>query len=430
MSSKKMTCVVIGCGDRGMRVYAGMDQKYPDRMQVVACADPDPDKIAKMQREHGVAPEMCFKNGEELLAKGKLADVAIIATLDKDHYKYAIPAMKMGYHLLLEKPVSPIASECVEIAETAKKYDRHVVVCHVLRYTPFYRKVKEVIDSGVIGEVVNIQAVEPVGYWHQAHSFVRGNWRNSIETSPMIMQKCCHDFDIFVWLTGKKCKKVSSFGSIHEFKAEKAPEGATKRCLDGCPYFETCPFSVKKIYMDRLAEGHTDWPVSVVCTDATEEKLDKALREGPYGRCVYYCDNDVVDHQVVNMLMEDDSTINFTMCAFNRDMDRRITVMGTKGMIYGDIGKETVDVRVFGTTDYDRINVAENMDDDSGHSGGDIGLMKDFIDLITEGKVASGITSVDVSLESHYIALAAEESRVNEGKVVDLSEFVANSLKQ
>ncbi|MDD6265916.1 MAG: Gfo/Idh/MocA family oxidoreductase [Clostridia bacterium] len=429
MANKKTTCVIIGCGDRGMRVYASLIKTYPDKMEIVACAEPDPDKRQKMIDEYKLSKDACFENGEALLEKGKLADVCIITTLDKDHYKYAVPAMKMGYHLLLEKPVSPVVGECVEIAETAKKYGRYVVVCHVLRYTPFYRKIKEIVDSGKIGDIISVQAIEPVGYWHQAHSFVRGNWRNSVETSPMILQKCCHDFDIFVWLMGKKCKSVSSFGSTSVFKPDTAPEGAKERCLDGCPYYDTCNFSVKHIYQDRLRDGHDEWPVSVVCTNPTKEKLEKALREGPYGRCVYHCDNDVVDHQVVNLLMEDNSTVNFTMCAFTKDMDRRITLMGTKGMLYGDIGHASVDVRLFGDHEPEKIDVSKYMTEDSGHSGGDSGLMKDFIELITEGKIAPGITSVDVSLESHYIALAAEESRINGGQVVNIADFIEKNNK-
>lgn len=423
MENKKLTIAVIGCGDRGMNVYAAMEEKYPDRLKVVACADINPAKRALMQKRHGITDENCFETGEELLAKEKLADALVIATLDRDHYKYAIPAMKKGYHLLLEKPVSPDLKECLEIAKVAKEYDRKVVVCHVLRYTAFYRKIKEFLDEKIIGDVVTIQAIEPVAYWHQGHSFVRGNWRNSDETSPMILQKCCHDLDIFVWLTDKSVKSVSSFGSLHEFKPEKAPEGASKYCLDGCPYIDTCLYSAKKQYLAQIESGDDKWPVNVVMTNPTVENVTEALKTGPYGRCIYHCDNNVVDHQVVNLLMDDGVTVNFTMTAFTKNMFRRLSIMGTKGEINADMEDNIIRVQRFGIEEDIKIDVNTLTDDLSGHQGGDTALMSDFIDLILDNKVAPGITSVDVSLESHYAALAAEASRLDCGKVINLDEF-------
>ena len=254
-----------------------------------------------------------------MLAQPRLADVMVVATMERQHVGHAIPALRKGYHILMEKPISPDLDQCREILKGEKECPGRVIVCHVLRYTAFYNQLKELISGGRIGDVVSVCANENVGYWHQAHSFVRGNWRNSRESTSMILQKPCHDMDILTWLLGKRCKAVSSFGGTQLFKAERAPEGAALRCLDGCKAKENCPFDAEKIYITSPKTGrvHGDsWITSVLSVENTVESTYKALREGPYGRCVYHCDNDVVDHQQTNLLMEDGSTVSFTMCAF------------------------------------------------------------------------------------------------------------------
>ena len=221
---KKLTIALAGLGNRGKDAYAPVTKLFPEEMEIVAIADIDPAKVEEVAKNYNVAPEKCFSSAEELIAQDKLADVMFITTQDRQHVAQAIPALRKGYDLLLEKPISPDLDECREIVKVAKECDRKVVVCHVLRYTPFYTKLKEILDEGTIGDIVSVMAIENVGYWHQAHSFVRGNWSNSNETSPMILQKCCHDMDLYLWLTGKTCKSVSSFGSTYLFKEENAPE--------------------------------------------------------------------------------------------------------------------------------------------------------------------------------------------------------------
>ena len=278
-------------------------------------------------------------------------------------------------------------------------------------------------SSGVLGQIVAIQAIEPVMYWHQAHSFVRGNWRRSDETSPMILQKCCHDLDIFVWLTGKRVESVSSVGSLSFFKEENAPKNSADRCTD-CPVEKDCPYSAVQIYLrNNVKNGNRGWPVSVVCPDADEEKLMDALKTGPYGRCVFRCDNDVVDHQAVNLLMEDGVTVNFTMCAFTKPGSRKIRVMGTMGELEGDFDLNKITVMPFGDEDY-TVDTSTSVECPGGHGGGDAGLVRDFISFMATGEKAEGITSVDVSLESHYAALAAEKSRINGGESVRISDFI------
>ena len=232
MNQKKITMVIAGLGGRGHDIYSNYGLEHPQDMQVVAVADPRQDRLDIVKREWGLDDSQCYNTAEELFAKERMADVAVIATQDQQHVAHAEAALRAGYHLLLEKPVAVDIEGCLEVLRMAQKYKRHVVVCHVLRYTPFYNTIKQYIDAGRIGDVVTIQAMEQVGYWHHAHSYVRGNWRRKEDSSPMILAKCCHDMDILIWLTGKRAQHVSSFGNNYLFNEAHAPEGAAMRCMD------------------------------------------------------------------------------------------------------------------------------------------------------------------------------------------------------
>ena len=422
-----VTFAIAGFGDRGS-TYASMEKQFPDKMKVVAVADLDPAKVEKARNLYHIPEENCFSSAEEMLEQDRLADVMVVSTMDRQHVGHAIPALRKGYHILLEKPISPELSKCRELLEVASQCPGKIIVCHVLRYTVFYNTLKDLIQSGRIGDVVAICANENVGYWHQAHSFVRGNWRNSTQTSPMILQKSCHDMDILTWLLGKRCKAVSSFGSTQLFKPERAPEGAALRCLDGCKVKDTCPFDAEKIYITSpktgLATGDS-WISSVLSVEHTLESTYKALREGPYGRCVYHCDNDVVDHQQTNLLMEDGSTISFTMCAFTENCYRTFKAMGTKGELEADMKSNLIHVRVFGQEE-EIIDVGKLSSDLKGHGGGDSGIVEDFLNmLLTDSQPNQRTTTLEHSMESHFIALAAEESRLAGGKVIHLETFKA-----
>lgn len=427
--SKKVTVAIAGLGGRGKDTYAQCVKLFPEQMEIVAVADISKEKVEAVAAEHNIPSNMCFSSAEELIEQEKLADVLFLCTQDRQHVPQAIPALKKGYHILLEKPISPLLDECREIVKVANEYNRQVSVCHVLRYTPFFQKIKEIITSGKIGEVISIQAIENVAYWHQAHSFVRGNWRRADETSPMILAKCCHDMDILIWLMDKKCTKVSSFGDLSFFKKDKAPKGSTAMCLGGCAVKETCPYDAEKIY---LTNNHTGlipcgpkWPNNIVALNPTTESITEALKTGPYGRCVFHCDNDVVDHQVVNLEMEDKSTVNFTMCAFTNKCSRHIKVMGTMGEIDASMETNIIQLSEFGK-DSEFIDVNKLASDLSGHGGGDNRLVLDFINLVqSETSLGTALTSVNRSVESHFIALAAEESRLNGGKSIDLNEFAS-----
>lgn len=403
-----MKIAVLGLGQRGTLYADIVRDKRPD-CQIVAVCDTQPYRLSKAKEFYGIPDEYLFSDEESFFAKGKLADILFICTMDRAHYRQAVRAVELGYDVLLEKPISPTEEECKEIVATAKKYGRKMAICHVLRYTPFYSEMKTRIARGDIGRVITVSQTENVAYWHQAHSFVRGNFRNSQEASPMILQKCCHDLDIIRWLVDKPCKSVSSFGSLSYFTGENAPDGATERCLD-CKV--DCIYNAPNWY--KTARGK-DWYVG---KRLGIENIDEGMRVLPHGRCVFKCDNDVVDHQVVNMLFEDGATAQLTMTAFSQETHRTIHIHGTKGEIVGDMEDGYFDVIVFGKGT-ERFDITKLGIDLSGHGGGDIQLVDDFIDYVQErGDVR---TPVDVSLESHLMAFMAEKSRKSGGQVCNIS---------
>lgn len=425
MNERKVTVAVAGCGSRG-NAYAEACALLKDKVEIVACADIVPDKLERFGEKYNVPEERRFNSAEEMLEKEKLADVMFICTLDNHHYCLAIPALRKGYHLLLEKPASPVPSECVEIAKVANEENRHVIVCHVLRYTPYFRKLKSIIDSGILGDIMTIQANEETVYWHQAHSFVRGNWRNKEETSPILLQKCCHDMDIFLWLTGKHCIGVSSFGALSHFKKECAPEGSTERCNEGCALYETCPYSVKNCYLNNVDRGAFGWPMDVVSQDPDPVKYRETLKTSKYGRCVYHCDNTVYDHEVVNLLLEDDLFVSFNVCAFTSEGGRGIHIMGTKGDLKANTENKEIKVHVFGKEPEYIDSSAET--DQFGHGGGDYVLVKELVDLLS-GEDSNISTSIDNSIESHLVALAADQSAVENGRMITLKEYTESVSK-
>lgn len=423
---KQLTVAIAGLGSRGLDTYAQCVKRFPEKMAITAVADPRPERVALAVEQFGLKPEQCYTSVEEMLKQPRLADILFVCTQDRQHVGHAIPAMGKGYHILLEKPISPELAECREILRVAEETNRQVIVCHVLRYTPFYNKLKELLDAGTVGDIVCVQHVENVRYHHHAHSYVRGNWRRSDETSPMIMAKCCHDLDILLWLTGKHCKSVSSFGSTYLFRAGKAPEGAAKRCLDGCKVKENCPYDAEKIYLTNpgmgVAAGNTGWPCNILEPHPTVKNITAALKNGPYGRCVYACDNNVVDHQVVNMEMEDGSSMQMTMSAFTAHGGRYSKIMGTHGEITADLHKNQIWVMPYGGTDY-CIDVRKIATDLDGHAGGDTRMVEEFLDMVS-GRIQPTVrnTSLRDSMESHFMALAAELSRVENGRRVTIAE--------
>lgn len=412
-----ITAVVIGAGARG-RVYADYAKSHPSEIRIVGVAEPDAARRARFERDYGLKESECFPDWRQALEGPRMADAAIICTMDALHYAPCMAAIRQGYHILLEKPMSPNARECVEMQRAAEARGVTLAVCHVLRYTPFYSKLKELIDAGEIGEVQVLEQTEHVCYWHQAHSFVRGNWRSAEETCPMILAKCCHDLDILGWLAGSPCRALDSFGRLSHFNAAHAPEGAPERCLDGCPHSGSCPYYAPKLYLTE----DVGWPTDTISVDSSLAARTEALRRGPYGRCVYRCDNDVVDHQVVSMEFENGTAATLTMSAFSPRMTRTLRIMGTKGMLEGDMDRSLVTLQPFGG-EVQTFSTAAQAGNAYGHGGGDTGLMRDFVLQVQGG--GERRTSARQSLQSHLMAFAAEAARL-ECRRIELEPFSAS----
>ena len=421
----KKKVILIGAGGRGYTYTNIMKDNFSDYYEVVAVAEPINERRNYIKEKHSLPDEMCFTTWEPLLAMPKLADIALICTMDRDHVAPALAAIEVGYDLMLEKPAGATPEECRAIQRAAEKKGVFVLICHVLRFTKFFMALKNIVDSGKIGRVMNIQAIEAVNNIHQSHSFVRGNWRNSDESSPMILQKTCHDFDIISWILGKKCKRVQSFGSLSHFTRENAPADAPEYCIEGCPHADTCYYNAVKLYTGTHNRSGWFQNAATKKFNPTPEDCEKAARETDYGKCVYKCPNNVVDRQVVNLEYEDGTVVSFTMSAFNKG-GRNIRIMGTDGELSGNAGDNFVSLYSFATEQTEKIDLDSGFLDDSilsGHGGGDAGIIKALKDLI-EGIPNKSICDIAESCDNHMISFAAEESRLT-GKVVDLDEFSA-----
>jgi len=388
-------------------------------MKVVGVAEPRDFYRQNVVAKHAIPAEHTFTDWRQAAERPRFADAVIVATQDAMHRAPAEAFARRGYHVLLEKPMAPSAADCRAIVAAVKEAGVLFGVCHVMRYTRYTQCLKQLLDAGRIGELVSVQHLEPVGYWHQAHSFVRGNWGNEARSSCMLLAKSCHDLDWLSYVVGRPCRKVSSFGNLKHFRADQKPAGSGDRCLD-CAVEPACPYSAKKIYLGRVAVGHTGWPVDVVSPDTSVEAVTRALREGPYGRCVYACDNDVVDHQVVNLEFEGGATAAFTMTAFTKADHRQTRLFGTRGQITGD--GVTLKVFDFLTDTEEVINTETSADGSllSGHGGGDFGLMQAFIRAVATGDRRHILSGPDETLESHLMVFAAEQAR-HEQRVLGIS---------
>ncbi len=410
--NKPVTAIVLGAGVRG-NVYAGYAIKNPKELNIISVAEPLEFKINKFSKAHKIPKEQQFVTWEHVFERPKFADAVIITTPDALHYGPAMKALEMGYDVLLEKAIAQTWGECSDILEQQRKTGKIVAVCHVLRYAPYFIKMKEIINLGKIDDLVSVQHFEPVGYEHMAHSFVRGNWRNTKESSPMLLSKSCHDTDILRWMIGKPCKKVSSFGSLKLFKSKNAPVGSTERCTDGCAVEASCPYSALRIYArNKTYLGHID------LKKYNYKNIVEKLKTGPYGRCVYHCDNDVVDHQIINMQFEDDITASFSMEAFTSYSGRRTRIMGTMGDITGDMNSFTVfDFRTKEKKHWTAKDINEGMYAGQGHGGGDMRLARDFVRAVHLQDSSVLTSTIEASMESHLIGFQAEKSRLEGGKL-------------
>ncbi|MGA2621079.1 MAG: Gfo/Idh/MocA family oxidoreductase [Thermoguttaceae bacterium] len=416
-----LTIACLGCGARA-QTYAELATRRPERFQIVAGADPQPQRVAKLARLAGRADFRGFAGGDELLAAGRLADVMIVATPDSQHYEHCRGALQAGYHVLLEKPIATRVGEVLEIERLAARLQRRVMVCFVLRFAAFYRQVKHIIDSGALGEIVAFHAHEGVGPWHQAHSFVRGNWSVIGKSSPTIIAKCCHDTDIVHWLVGRRCRAVASFGRLDFFRAERAPAGAPPRCTDGCPVGESCPYNALRYAGDM----RVPWLAMVYdrAAEAAPEEIAEWLRGSPWGRCVYRCDNDAVDRQVLALDFEGGVSGTFAMTAF--DNGRHLEIYGTRGALKGGDGYRQHFGAPLVLFPHEGEPIRYTVQAQDGgyemHGGGDPGLVDALYDEMTSPAGAPLQMSLESTVHSHLIGFAAEQSRVT-GRTVLLREM-------
>ncbi|HWQ98487.1 MAG TPA: Gfo/Idh/MocA family oxidoreductase [Clostridia bacterium] len=419
-----MRIALIGAGERGIiySQYAHEQLGYT----ISAVADPNPQRIQLARDLFSIEESQCFLDGCDLIAQVKDIDAVIIASMDRDHFRHTMAALECGFDILLEKPISPDARECLAIRERAEQTGCNVTVCHVLRYAPFFIRVKEILDSGEIGNIVAIDHTENIGNFHIAHSFVRGNWRNSKQSSPIVMQKSCHDMDILLWLTQSSAKSIASVGSLSYFRAEHAPQGSAERCLD-CAVAENCRYEARKAYLPTMGA----WPSRVLTADQTEAGLMKAFREGPYGRCVFRCDNDVCDHQSTVIEFENGVSATFTLCGMTNEMHRTIHVMCEDGELFGDDLTGVIRVVKF------RSNQADAFEESvfvvgtvsGNHGGGDEGLVNDFAAKLVQPDAMESRSSIRNSIESHLMACAAEESRLT-GQTISMRAFEDRFLER
>jgi predicted dehydrogenase len=410
---------ILGAGNRGVGAYGAYLRRRPDLARVMAIADPRADRLRAAAEQHGVEPEHLYDDWETLLQSETELDAIIIATPDHLHLRPALAAIEHGASVLLEKPICPSEEEVLILRDAARRRRADITVAHVLRYTPFFARIKELLDRGVIGQLQSIRHSEHIGYWHFAHSYVRGNWRRLDQSSPMILAKSCHDFDILRWLVGQPCVELSSYGTLGHFTRANAPEGATERCDQGCKVERTCPYSAQRIYLEKFPPENL-WPHNVVSLDTSPEGIASALHEGPYGRCVYMCDNDVADHQVVSMRFANDVAATLNVSAFTRDNTRTVHLMGSAGEISGNFFGNEITVADFRIDDVRTSQLT--LHSEGYHGGGDDAIVADFIgrvqDRLRGGETSAPRTSLEESIDSHLMAFAAERSRLTGQSVV------------
>lgn len=425
---KKFKVILIGAGRRGSSYVKEMHH-LQDKYEVVAVADPQENRRQIVKDLWNLPEEMCFKSWEEILERPKFADLAVICTVDSMHYEPAIKAIDLGYHLLLEKPVAQTPRECADIVAAAKKKGVSVLVCHVLRYAPFYKTVKKLLMEDAIGKVMSAVLVEGVGNVHQSHSYIRGNWHSEKESAPMLLAKSCHDLDIIQWLLDKPCKKVTSFGNLTYFTSENAPEGAPVRCVDGtCPIKDTCPYNCIKLYYDDKENLWFRDAATRAFTKGeipTDEEVMRALKETDYGLCVFHANNDVVDHQIVNMEFEGGTTVQFSMNAFNK-LGRYIRLFGTKGELYAYAADTSISIFRFEDNETVTIPVAETDEGiDGGHGGGDQGIIRELYDYLNDDYKGYCAADISRSVKNHLLGFAAEKAR-HENRIEDVDTYIAS----
>lgn len=405
------TIAILGAGSRGSG-FGEICAAVPQLAKVVAVAEPRDDYRQSFSATHRISPERQFGDWRDFTAQERMCDAVIIATMDRDHVGPAVACLERGYDVLLEKPMATTLADCQAIEAAQRRSGRIMGVCHSLRYHKSFRMVKDLVAGGAIGRIVTAELIEQVAFWHQAHSFVRGNWGNQSRSTFMLLAKSCHDVDYLCYLIPEPCRRVSSFGSLNYFRADNAPAASTDRCTDPCPVEPVCAYSAIKQYVDT--GNPQGWPANAVSRDAGREARLQALKTGPYGRCVWKCDNDVVDHQVVNFEFAGGITATFTMTAFTKAGGRRLTIHGTQGELAFD--ESTIRIQSF-TDGSSRL--IEPGAETGGHGGGDYRLTCDWLRALQSRDDSAVVANAQESLRTHRVVFAAEQARL-EGRVVTL----------
>lgn len=436
--AKTITCIIVGAGHRGL-LYADYALIHPDRLKIVGVADPNPIRRKAAMERYGFSEDMCFESAEALAATGKrLADTVINATMDEEHIPTSVPLLKLGYDMLLEKPFAINPEEMFYFLDLAREYDNTVLICHVLRYAPFYRRIKDLIVQDKIGEVISIQMSEMVSYHHLAVSYLRGKWSNrDLCGAPILLAKTCHDIDLMLWLKGQRPAEVSSFGSDFQFAEFKKPQGTADRCLD-CNIVDSCLYSAKSHYL-----SHPDrwtfyvWaPIEDIENPTLEDKKKSLEKDNPYGQCVWRCDHKNVDHQMTTVSFSDGSTGVLNLTGGSAKGDRYIHIIGSKGEILGNFDSGSFTLRTivpehpegFEETQIRAYEVSDASGMMGEHGGGDILLVEDFVSILQGNKPSISATSLEDSILGHLTVFKAEEARKNHQVLELFSVMKAHGL--
>ncbi len=419
MSRTPIEAVLVGAGNRGYLVYGAYALRHPDELRFVAVAEPDAGRRERFARAHGIPAERQFRSWEELAERPRLGAALINATMDRTHYPSTLAFLEAGYHVLLEKPMATTPAHCLALARAAERRGRILQIAHVLRYAPFFQTVYDLVQSDRLGDVVSLDWRENLAYWHYAHSYVRGNWADAERTGPMILTKCCHDLDLLVWILGRHCERLSSFGSLTHFTSDRVGPEIPARCTDGCPIADECPYYAPRVYLEQAPpDGAARHAVSLEQSPAA---ILRALETGPYGRCVYRCDNTAVDHQVVLMEFAGGLAVTLTMQGCSQREGRTLRVDGMRATLLGDQARNELVLADHLTGQTETIHPPVGV---GGHGGGDEGITRAFVAALRRDDASGVLTSARQSVESHLLAFTAEEARRSR-QVIDLAAYAA-----
>jgi predicted dehydrogenase len=417
-----LRAVIVGAGSRGNRVFAELMATQNLGFLVSGVVEPDAARRAAFRARYAVAEARCFATLEEFFAAPRFSDVAFVCSPDQTHFAIARDLSEQGHTIVLEKPAATTLAECVALLEIQRRCRNAIFVAHGLRYAPFFRAVKALLDGGSLGEIRHVHLTEHVGHWHFAHSYVRGQWRRADQAAPIVLTKTSHDLDILQWLINEPVRSVTSHGSLSAFRAANAPPGATPRCVD-CPLQESCLYSATRFYLDERPE----WPYDVILGGGVDsrERRRQAIETGPYGHCVWLNDNDVCDNQVVLLEFESGKLATFSMHAQTADNTRELRVFCDQGEISGNLRRgELVVSRFSGQKDELLPEVVALPETTDSHGGGDLELLRALYEHLTETKHADIMTSLERSLTSHVVAFLAEESRLQDNVKVAVSPWL------